>query len=254
MVTQQDLDQIKHYLQDKFDKQRQETTNYGKVGIDKLFETWEHIRQNIWPIKNTLAISDDFNIKQYLENQFDIWDQYDADVKDTYLKYINIDLPQTLLDKFKLRYNMTNELATMIFIEYAKFLTLMTWYPDTIICPGFWVDQLWHAHMEDTYSYMHYVKINKGHKPSDGTAEGIEEMSIIYIETIKLYEEVFRHKPIEYIWQPGFLNDESQEQSKSLEDQYFIINLAELVRFEYLESDKELISTFREKIEEKTRK
>lgn len=87
-----------------------------------------------------------------------------------YQQVCEISFPMYLYNSFKTKWNLTGEFCTHVIDEYAKFLTILK-FSDRDVCPGVWVDELWHTHMESTKLYrdtcLSLFGTIVGHKGSD---------------------------------------------------------------------------------------
>jgi hypothetical protein len=93
---------------------------------------------------------------------------------------------------------------TAIF-EYKRFLTMKKNFPKLELSPSPMVDEVWHLHILDTRQYMkdcdrifgNYIH----HSPSFGDSEEEKHhMGDRYEETLRIYEQLFKESPPEWIW------------------------------------------------------
>ena len=79
------------------------------------------------------------------------------------------------------------------------------------ICPGFWVDQAWHAHLLYTSHYSDVCNVlfceMVGHNPSKFSKSDIEKEKLKYQSTLKIYSSMFESSiPIEIWKEPDYEN------------------------------------------------
>lgn len=139
------------------------------------------------------------------------WEEIDVeDALQFYEKVWEISFPTYLYNKFQSKWNLTDEFCTHIFNEYAKFLTLIK-FTKGGLCPGVWVDELWHTHMECTKLYRDtWITLFGnliGHNGSDFSECDQLKSSENYQYTLSLYSQIFGQEINENIWRvPNFDN------------------------------------------------
>ena len=116
---------------------------------------------------------------------------------------INIEFPQYLLETFKNEYILEDTFAKLIFVEYAKFLVMIK-LNDCDIGPGFWVDMLWHTHMQYTkmyrdFCYSFFGKV-VGHLPNNDCITNKDESKELHKNTLQVYAKMFGPSINSQIW------------------------------------------------------
>ena len=115
-------------------------------------------------------------------------------VKEYFEQVINIGLPQYLFDTFQNEYILDDTLAKQIFVEYAKFLVMLK-LDCSDISPGFWIDMLWHTHMQHTKLYRDFCHsfFGKviGHHPNNDSRYEQEEYDESHQNALKVYAKMF---------------------------------------------------------------
>ena len=127
------------------------------------------------------------------------------------------DFPQNLWSSFEHRYCLSNSDASLVMVEYLKFLTICKLFKAEF-SPSKWVDQFWHHHMSfDTKKYRDFCESLFGyqvehleHDPSSMTHSEKLEQIIKSEKFSKAYIECFGDDMPASIW-PKLNTDSSED-------------------------------------------
>ena len=225
MITNNGLEAISK-IRDNYSHKNQDI--YGKYEVWMTREEIKQVQRDIKKnkIKLTLIPFDKHAMKirsKYVRKLVNedakieddgISSDFDQNLIEKYLEQvINVEFPQYLFETFKNEYILDDAFAKRIFVEYAKFLVMLK-LDNCDISPGFWVDMLWHTHMQHTklyrdFCYSFFGRMI-GHHPNNDSRYNKNEYEDFHKNTLQVYAKMFGPSVNYQIWcDPTYKNSES---------------------------------------------
>jgi hypothetical protein len=201
VITSSELSQI---IQDKFDEAEENFLSISEspkfdFNLNEVYEIAEKVMDYIPKVKE---IEYQTIIEKFTSKEVDV----------LFSDLLNFEFPLSL----NLSIPVTSEFFTQCLIEYIKYMILqcLTNYK---MVPGFWVDEVWHAHMQNTRNYRDFCSILKHlccmifenskqfmdfipHQPSDKSEEEESKLEEMYELTKQMYESTFGQQWPHEIW------------------------------------------------------
>ena len=114
-LTKEQISQVKDYIKENLD-----SSNSKVIKLEVLIDLTKETKEYLYSLKDTSSVKID--LYQDIEN-------FDPKVRSLFLKLIEVEFPQSILNKVKAQLMLDDNQAVLLMIEYIKFLILRYFFP-----------------------------------------------------------------------------------------------------------------------------
>ena len=114
-LTKEQISQVKDYIKENLD-----SSNSKVIKLEVLIDLTKETKEYLYSLKDTSSVKID--LYQDIEN-------FDPKVRSLFVKLIEVEFPQSILNKVKAQLMLDDNQAVLLMIEYIKFLILRYFFP-----------------------------------------------------------------------------------------------------------------------------